>query len=236
MKRYCQCEVRDFDFESYPGHVHYTSTFAWRPIILATVLREQGAVFYVEPTTRFKNPNAANFLRMRGTKSFFLWDYPKFTSLVAYTDPDMFAFMGEKRCSFTDCSLLSPEAMVLYRTEDVWTELLKPWLKCALNKDCISPPAARHSGCFEIRNPRTTGCHRYDMSALSILLNRLHQYTIGTEKMVSFRLTYTDDTEVAAFAQQPWTYSQLMMLVASPVLLYLVWRYWTRRRRASRLF
>ncbi|XP_005101163.1 uncharacterized protein LOC101846889 [Aplysia californica] len=236
LKKYGHCEVRDFDYESFPRHVSFRETYAWRPIVLQNVLLEHGSAMYVEPTTRFKNPSSPNYLRMRGSRSYFVWDHVLFTSLVAYSDRDMFTFVNENRCTFKECSLLSPEAIVLYRTETTWNELMKPWLKCALNEDCISPQHARYSGCFDIRRPRTTGCHRYDMSALTMVLNRASQYTIGTERMVSFRLTYTDDTEVSLFPEQPWSYKQIVFLVLAPVLLVLIYKFGYKKRRGYRFF
>ncbi|CAL1536647.1 unnamed protein product [Lymnaea stagnalis] len=235
VEKYCHCEVRDFLFEHYPSHVADISNYAWRPIMLQILLEEFGAVFYVEPTTRFKNPSSANFLRMRGSKNYFLWDSPIFKSLIAYTDKEMFEYFGESRCAFRESSLLLPEALALYRTEATWNKLMKPWLKCALNENCISPKNAVYSGCFEMRHPHTTGCHRYDMSALSIILNRGVQYTVGTEKMVSFRITYTDAEEVPYFSEQPWTNQQICVLICTPIIVLVFYKYFCKRRRLCRI-
>ncbi|GFN90458.1 hypothetical protein PoB_001696400 [Plakobranchus ocellatus] len=230
LEKYCYCEVRDFDYAQYPSHVATVTNFAWRPIVLQLLLQEFGAVMYIEPTTRFKNPNSPNYLRLRGSRSYFLWDPLIFTPVVAYTEKDMFDYFQEKRCTFSDCSMLTAEAIALYRTEETWHELMKPWLKCALNRDCIAPKYAMYSRCFHMRQPRTTGCHRYDMSALSIIVNRAVQYTIDSEKMVSFRLTYTEEIEKTSFPEQPWTYSQILMLVLAPVLIVLAYKYLRKRK------
>ncbi|CAG5118455.1 unnamed protein product [Candidula unifasciata] len=235
LHQYCNCEVRDFHFERFPGHVSTVSNFAWRPIIIHQILDEYGSVLYVEPTTRLKSPNSLNYLRMRGLKSYFVWDPLTFTSLVAYTDPDMFEYFNESRCAFKDCSLISSEAVAVYRTEATWVELMRPWLVCALNEQCIAPTNARYSGCIEIRHPHTTGCHRYDMSALSIILNRAVQYTIDSEQMVSFRLTYTDLEEVTYFPEQPWAHTQLFLLLVTPLLFVLVHKMFCKKRRTCRL-
>lgn len=190
---------------------------------------------YIEPTTRFKKSTSPNFLRNRGSKNYFLWDPPIVMSLIGYTDKAMFEFFKEERCLFIEGSILSSEAVVLYRTEVTWVELMKPWLKCALNAECISPKGAVFSGCFEIRHPRTTGCHRYDMSAASIILNRGVQYTIEREKMVSLRLTYSSDEEIKYFPEQPWTYRQIILLILTPVALIIMYKQLFRRRRLCRL-
>ncbi|RUS70206.1 hypothetical protein EGW08_022032 [Elysia chlorotica] len=230
LEKYCHCEVRDLDYAQYPAHVATVSNFAWRPIVLQLLLREFGAVMYIEPTTRFKSPSSPNYLRLRGSRNYFLWDPLVFQPVVAYTEKDMFEFFQEKRCTFKDCSMLTAEAIALYRTEATWTEIMRPWLKCALNVDCIAPKYAMYSKCFHMRQPRTTGCHRYDMSALSIIINRAVQYTIDSEKMVSFRLTYTEETEKFSFPEQPWTYNQILMLVMTPVLLVMLYKFCRQRK------
>ena len=69
--------------------------------------------------------------------------------------------------------------MVFYKTNVTWNEIMKPWLKCAFNLDCIAPNRSRANGCLKYRHPKPTGCHRYDVSALTIILNRRQQLTVG---------------------------------------------------------
>ncbi|XP_055863565.1 uncharacterized protein LOC106071276 [Biomphalaria glabrata] len=233
IEKYCHCEVRDFPFQEYPRHVSDITNYAWRPIMLQIVLEEFGSAVYIEATTRFKTDLSLNFLKRRGSKGYFLWDLPIYTSLVSYTATGMFEFLDEQRCTFLDTSILSSEAIVLYRTEKTWRELMKPWLKCALNEDCIAPQYATYSGCFELRHPHTTGCHRYDMSALSIILNRGVQYTVRSGKMISFRLTYKDETITLYFPEQPWTYAEICLLILSPFLLFILYKFLFKRRRCK---
>lgn len=230
MEQYGNCEIRDLHFEQYPRHVSDIANYAWRPIVIQLTVEEYGSVLYIEPTTRFKSSSSPNYLRMRGSKNYFVWDPIAYTSLIAYTDKGMFDYFNENRCAFLECSLVTSEAIAVYRTEVAWTELMRPWLLCALNVNCISPKYAKYSGCFEIRHPRTTGCHRYDMSALSVILNRGVQYTIDSEKMMSFRLTYSDPVDVTYFPEQPWTYTYLFLLLA-PVLFVVIYKYFFKRRR-----
>ena len=112
------------------------------------------------------------------------------------------------------------QVLVFYRTNTTWHQVMKPWLKCAFTVDCISPRWSRLDGCLHVRRPKTTGCHRYDMSALSIILNRGLQMTstANTNRYIPPRLTYFSDDEPALFIEQPWTYTQLMILMGIPCL------------------
>ncbi|KAK0061183.1 hypothetical protein Bpfe_009344 [Biomphalaria pfeifferi] len=61
---------------------------------------------------------------------------------------------------------------MVFNTEKVSKDVMLPWVKCALMEECISPPGAQDSGCNYFRKPlfKYTGCHKYDMSALNVIL------------------------------------------------------------------
>ena len=54
--------------------------------------------------------------------------------------------------------------LVLYNSHYLATNLMLPWVKCALVEMCVSPPGAQDTGCNYFRKPlfRYTGCHRWD--------------------------------------------------------------------------
>ncbi|KAK6177591.1 hypothetical protein SNE40_015662 [Patella caerulea] len=225
----CNCIVRRFHFEAYPDHVTDISNFAWRPLIIQAVLEETGSVLYIEPTTRFKSSNSLELFRKRGTRHFYLWDEETFSSVVGYTDKGMFDFLEEKRCEFVDTGLISTEIMVFYKTNITWNSILRPWLACAFNQNCIAPQGARSDYCFHIRHPRTTGCHMFDQSAISIITNRVFQITADRKKMIPPRITYYSAQEETYFQDQPWTNRQIIAIICSPIIVYIIYR--QRRRR-----
>lgn len=118
----------------------------------------------------------------------------------------------------------SVQLLVLYRTNVTWDTIMKPWLKCALNLECIAPKWSRIDGCLDIRRPKTTGCHRYDISVLSILMNRGLRYTTLERRNVPPRLVYREDEEIEVFLEQPWTNLQLCFLAAIPVFCFVLFR------------
>ena len=64
--------------------------------------------------------------------------------------------------------------LVVYNTDKLVRDIMLPWVKCALLEECINPPGAQNTGCNVPRRPYFLyrGCHRYDMSALNVLLGR----------------------------------------------------------------
>ena len=62
-------------------------------------------------------------------------------------------------------------AMFLYRTEKVWTYLLKWWLLCSLDPKCISPKSKLNcEDVYKRGRGHYANCHRYDQSAMNILM------------------------------------------------------------------
>ncbi|ESO83692.1 hypothetical protein LOTGIDRAFT_236521 [Lottia gigantea] len=208
----CQCIVRKFRFGVYPEYFKRTENQAWRPIIVQEVLRERGSVILIEPTTRFKQPPMFSILRRPGNRQFYLWDEPE-RSVIGYTFPPMFRYFEEQRCIFKDSHMISTEIMVFYKSESTWHHLVKPWVICALNENCIAPEGARSNYCFHIRHPRTTGCHSFDQSALSIIANRAFQLTTDRNKNIPPRITFHNDEEEEYFEKQPAHYLRYFLII-----------------------
>ncbi|KAL4221033.1 hypothetical protein ACF0H5_019295 [Mactra antiquata] len=229
IKEYCKCEVRTFTVSAYPQHVADISTFAYRPIIIQTMIEEFGSVIWMNPNMLFTQASDLNQLKFRGKRDFFIWQPREFIGTIAYTSPKMFEYLKESRCCMVDAGLTDISTMVFYRSNITWSAIMKPWLLCALNKDCISPPKARYSGCFEMRAPKTTGCHRYDQSALSIILERAFQISLKTEKFLVPRISRQQDEYLEYFPEQPWTFTEIFFVSLVPFtclggLGYMFWR------------
>ncbi|XP_046577938.1 uncharacterized protein LOC124285707 [Haliotis rubra] len=224
LEKYCNCVVRRFITSAYPNHVADYSNNAWKPIILQTTLDEFGSIMYMEPTARFKGPDSLKVIRNRGWRDFMVWDLQIHVDVVAYTDPEMFRYLGEDRCAFKETGMIDTDIMVLFRSKRTWELMMKPWLKCAFSADCIAPSGSRHDVCFHIRKPKTTGCHRYEQSALSIVLNRALQVSIKRDRYIPPRMTYHTEEEVVVFPEQPWTNTQLYILFGIPVGLLICFK------------
>ncbi|KAH3827209.1 uncharacterized protein LOC127881861 [Dreissena polymorpha] len=217
IKAHCECDVRHFDAKIFPNHVADIRNFAYRPIIIQSIIEEFGSILWLNPNMLLTRASDLNQLKYRGKRDFFVWTQPDYVNTLAYTDPAMFTYMKESRCCFSDSGLVDVSTMVFYRTNTSWGDVLKPWLMCALSASCIAPPTARYSGCFELRAPRTTGCHRYDQSALSIVLERMFQFSSKSDQYVVGRLSRTQDQYLQYFPEQPWTYTEMFMLSALPL-------------------
>ncbi|XP_062614084.1 uncharacterized protein LOC134275805 [Saccostrea cucullata] len=236
MKKHCNCDVRSFDAGHYPNHVAVYSNKAYQPIIMQTILEEFGSVMWIDPSVKFKEARDLGMLRFRGSHDFFLWEEEIFNSIVAYTHPQMFEFLGEKRCTFAEYGMMDTSSIVLYRTNMTWIGIMKPWLKCALNANCLSPRGAKNSECFHWERPKMTGCHWFVQSAFSIVVNRVFQFSSHIDKLSIPRFTTKEDVEIIYhFPEQPWTYSEIVFVLILPVMVCGALFYmYQRRTRAQR--
>ncbi|OWF55359.1 uncharacterized protein LOC110460707 [Mizuhopecten yessoensis] len=235
LKKHCQCDVRKFDANVYPLHVADFTNKAYRPIIIQLMLEEFGSAIWIDPDVRLQTVSDLTMLKYRGARNFFLWETSVFTGLTSYTSPDMFKFLDERRCAFLDFGMMDTKTMVFYRTNQTWKGVMEPWLKCVLNKDCLTPPNARNSECFHYRRPKWTGCHWYDQSAFSIIVNRVFQFSTHPDQYSVPRFTWHIDVDVVYyFPEQPWTYKQLAALMLSPFICCGVfWFLYSKRKRAA---
>ena len=52
-------------------------------------------------------------------------------------------------------------------------KFIEPWLDCALHVECVAPGGAKLGPCVNITHDgHYVGCHRYDQSALGLILAR----------------------------------------------------------------
>jgi len=83
----------------------------------------------------------------------------------------MFAHFGMKPSSYYFQHMVRASHLIVYNTARVHTQIMRPWVQCALVAKCVSPAGADSGNCVR-RRPRYlySGCHSYVESALNIVL------------------------------------------------------------------
>ena len=175
LNLFCNVQVRSFDFSAWPSHVKNVGDCAWKPIAVGEVLREFSLIFYADASVRL-------FGDFRPTL------YPLLDDVVpvvgestapsgpagSYTHDGTLAYFHVNRVDFEDVEMFAATYFVAKRTKEVMSNIIEPWVDCALHSDCISPVGAHKWPCrAEMQKTNRNafiGCHRYDQSALTILL------------------------------------------------------------------
>lgn len=106
--------------------------------------------------------------------------------LTCYTHPMMFRWFDESPSSYEN--FFTIEANILMFHQSFLTSILmKAWITCALDPNCIAPEGASTGGCC--------GCHRYDQDALTIV----NSYFFGHTKDKNFLPAYSFTTHESYF-------------------------------------
>ena len=139
-------------------------------------MNEYEAMIWIEPPNVFTSSKIEQF--MNRSKQVGLLTWPLSRSVTQLTHPSMFKYFNVKANDFYFIHMIDTSKFILYNNERVHTHVMLPWVKCALRRNCIAPKGAKYHGCDFSKRPRFlySGCHRYEMSAFSIITALLFNF------------------------------------------------------------
>lgn len=115
-------------------------------------------MFYVDSSIRFHSGDLSpivNSLKKTSMLTQFIG-----LDLVCYTNPRMFEWFGETKASYEQFYTIEAN-ILLFHKNFLTLLIMKAWVTCAFDSDCIAPPGSSVAGCC--------GCHRYDQDAITIV-------------------------------------------------------------------
>ena len=150
-------------------------TYAWKPIITKLVSLEYEVIMYGDASLRMVSCDISRALAH-------LLDFPFLDTrpipsyAIKFTHNGMISYLNYpiNRKDMADAKVLQATCWLLWASPLMCEKLLEPWLDCALHQECIAPEGSRAKPCLFTKehDGRYIGCHRYDQSALNILMNR----------------------------------------------------------------
>ena len=230
LEKHCNsttCSLHTFDFAPWPSHLRALHLRAYRPLIIQTVLRDVGSVVWLDPDHRLTTSNLSQWLEAARIEGVVVWQQGEATATTALTHPRMFEFFpGVKYEEYAFQHMASASVVVLVYTQATHSKLMLPWLRCALTESCINPIGAQDSGCrsensvlfacFHLtifarfdKKPqyRYSGCHRYDVSALNLVLGSMFHFSEDRYMRRSGDSFFRRVTQAAAAASDNTTQS-----------------------------
>ena len=106
---------------------------------------------------------------LQNTSSLF-FTYGNSLSVAKHTRIATFNYFKEHPCPYTEFGEVEA-GNVAFHDSEVSRTIVRKWLSCALTQDCLQPEGSS-SACRRVT--QIGQCHRYDQSALSIILRRLY--------------------------------------------------------------
>ncbi|XP_021349207.1 uncharacterized protein LOC110447687 [Mizuhopecten yessoensis] len=171
LSKYCKCEVRTYEVGKYPPHAADKRGFAWKPVLIQTVLKEYDLVMWMDASVIYEGTSLDEVslrTRQRGIQAMH-----GASAVCERTAKNSFDFLKEKPCLF---NLPEVEAtwIVISRNRFTLEYIMKPWVSCGLSYNCMAFKGSDfYLGCLGSR--KFHRCHRFDQSILGIIVNRLFQ-------------------------------------------------------------
>ena len=198
LKSYCNVELRVFDFNKYPplGYTkHNLRKFGWKPLVVKEVADEYDVILWFDTSGRLTGPMGENvFKYLQSTPAFLAgpWEGNKCMNsndpIVSYTHdktlrhlfPNKSQDLPALRKELVVWGHIQATIWVVWLNEDMRKRFLNNWVDCAFHEECMAPRDAVVD-CNPIKRwfigrfspeGQYIGCHRYDQSALDMILYR----------------------------------------------------------------
>ena len=171
LQTYCNVEIRKFNFQKYPEYFKKFKNYAWKTVIAKEMSEEFELFFYCDSSVRFKNPIShllPLLLRFPLVPGSMIPDL-----IVGRTHDGMLKYLMTRLELARFSQSIQSGVYIMWVTPLIKEKFLASWIDCGMHMDCISPEGATADGCHE-RDPTGgyIGCHRYDQSAMNMILIR----------------------------------------------------------------
>lgn len=170
VKQNCKCQVRKFDKDNKyikkSEHIKRLKTYAWKPLIIQEVLNNYQTVLYIDSSIYFNTDHIGEPLATAKSVGMFSQTLTYF-NLTDYTNPKMFEWFDHTHKDFENMATIEANILIFNRCF-ITSLIMKTWVTCALDVNCIDPVGSRLMGC--------PGCHRYDQDALTIAISYFYGF------------------------------------------------------------
>ena len=186
-------ELRPFPFKEYSNVPYLKNLFnyGWKPIITHKVSFESDVLMYGDASLRLISCNITPVLEHLRKFPFFA-GHPIYHKAIEFTHDGMIKYLEfpRTRKDMADTPSLATGIWLLLVNSETRKKIMEPWFDCALHKECMAPAGSQLGPCHftDKHDGHYVGCHRYDQSALNLILAReygLDYYLQGTNLNIS---------------------------------------------------
>ncbi|XP_067675023.1 uncharacterized protein [Haliotis asinina] len=172
LKKHCRCEVRSFPLKHMPWRVKNLMCYTWKPIIVQANLPKADILVWMDASVRFSNNKVINPL-LHDVDKRGIVVYPGRYSVAQHTLQITMKYMKEDICSLAPLDE-HQATFIAFKNELLIREaVVKPWVACALSPTCMCTRNPYLDLSCKVGMHNYNKCHRFDQSAISIILNKL---------------------------------------------------------------
>jgi len=187
LKKICNLQYRHFNFSQYPSHVGNLKYYAWKPLVIHELLLQHPGVFWIDSSTRMETANISAVLQQAVQNGGFVTFDNSGHSIFAATHNTTYKYLPITAEGASRADMRGANVILVYRTKQVYENLIKWWVLCALVRDCMAPTS--DIVCSFHGRSVYAGCHRFDQSALNILAANYYLYNFTIYASVAEILT-----------------------------------------------
>ena len=133
------------------------------------MLQVHSAVVWFDASVRVKSSNVLSQLESTIRRSgIALVDFTGHSSF-ATTDKRMYNFLHTDM-DLVKKKMLGANFIAIINSKELFRNVIEWWVRCSIERDCIAPLGSTLRCSFTDRMLSFAGCHRYDQSALNVLL------------------------------------------------------------------
>ncbi|XP_046347633.2 uncharacterized protein LOC124128294 [Haliotis rufescens] len=169
---HCKCEVRTFPFHLLPWRLQNLLCYTWKAFLVQANLPTSDILIWVDSSIRFQKSVIQEMLQELETKG--VMTLYGAHSVAQHTYQTMFDYFDEDACNFAHVTE-KQTGLLLFKNEMFVREaIVKPWAACAMDGSCMCPTnfPLWSLGC-DARVRHYGKCHRFEQSAINIILAKL---------------------------------------------------------------
>ncbi|XP_061192952.1 uncharacterized protein LOC133201181 [Saccostrea echinata] len=170
LSSFCNVRMRGFWLNLFPSFIHDLSNFYWRPLIIQTALAEFGHIAWINPGFKVSSMAFNDLVHKSEEPGILVIGQNADYSTFAVTHPKMYKYLTVDRRELFKSPHIEMRAMIIHNTDEVMNNFMKLLTACAVEEQCLSPPGAASKCRFDVTGREYADCHRYDESAVNIIL------------------------------------------------------------------
>lgn len=191
---FCGVKMHYFMKELFPKYVSDLDKMHWKPLVLQTALAEFGHLIWVNPQFRLGSQELAPLVHDSHEQGILVVGQSASYSTFSATHPDMMKFIPTDTDKLTYHPHVEIRAIFVHNTPEVHENIMKVFTACALEESCLAPKGAKWNCKFDFTGRKPADCHRFDESAMNILLKNWFQYDASKYVMRSNAFRTYDQT------------------------------------------
>ncbi|XP_046349911.2 uncharacterized protein LOC124130899 [Haliotis rufescens] len=201
IRELCSVELMPNILTLYPEHIlEKQDEKFWRPIVLDSALNRFGHFVFVEPM-RFmkKGVDLRGHFALSRKGGAAMFGPLKSYSTAVVTNPEMYYYLAIDVRKMLRLQHVEINMMIMHNSAHLKHFFTRWLVQCALEEYCMAPPGSQKKCNLNLypKSNKYANCHRYDESAINLLLASWHNYDIDHYAAHDIVTSYFDGRDVA---------------------------------------